>query len=64
MAHRTGRCLETKEAFKAVKAGSEMALLFLIPLYFLNPEPLNPIVGIFDPHFIPPNTPLDILIYS
>jgi len=28
MAHRTGGCLETKEAFKAAKAGSAMALLF------------------------------------
>jgi len=29
MAHRTGRCLETNEAFKAVKAGSAMPLPFL-----------------------------------
>jgi len=28
-AHRTGACLETKEAFKAERAGSAMALLFL-----------------------------------
>jgi len=31
MAHQTGRCLETKEAFKADRAGSEMALPFLHP---------------------------------
>ena len=29
MAHRTGRCLETNEAFKAVKAGSVMPPPFL-----------------------------------
>ena len=29
MAHRTGKCLETNEAFKAVKAGSAMPLPFL-----------------------------------
>jgi len=30
MAHRTGRCLETKEAFKAEKAGLVMALPFYL----------------------------------
>ena len=29
MAHRTGKCLETNEAFKAVKAGSAMPQPFL-----------------------------------
>jgi len=30
MDHRTRGCLETKEAFKAAKAGSAMALPFLV----------------------------------
>jgi hypothetical protein len=33
MAHRTRGCLETKEAFKAAKAGSGMALPFYSPTF-------------------------------